>query len=497
MWLSDLVTDEPVTATPARRRRRARPGRARPRRRRRRGPRAAQRERRRADLAGGRRRPLPDDGADPAPRRAAAPGRPAHARRWPSPAPSSAAIAGQLAARRLPGLGGGVGGQRRRRRRRSRPRLRRRRRRRPRPRRPAVGGHGARPGPARLAGARPSRGDGRAPATASAAWPCGACAPTRSTSLAAAAVLVVAVAALLVADRLRLEPLTRRADLVSQLRFAVTMQDLRTVVLLRRQLRGERPRSTPWVAHRPLARRRRRRPAPCAHAACAASPATRRRGSRAWPLLAVLAGLAVVAVLRGTTPAMLGVGVALYLLGLDAIEPLSQEIDHPDVADGVPHPRGLAAAPPLRSPRSSPLSPFAVDRRGDRRRSSNPSAAAAAFALAFPVTVAGACGSVVSVVRDAADPLQASTHRAVPPEFAGFSSFVRARRAARHQHDPGAHGAGDARVPDRRTAVRMAVLDVLVDRRHRRVGAQARRVAGESRCRRRSPNAGAAKAARP
>ena len=52
------------------------------------------------------------------------------------------------------------------------------------------------------------------------------------------------------AGRLRVEPLVRRADLVSQLHFAVTMQDLRTVVLLRRQLRGERAAQPAVGAHR-------------------------------------------------------------------------------------------------------------------------------------------------------------------------------------------------------------------------------------------------------
>ena len=62
-----------------------------------------------------------------------------------------------------------------------------------------------------------------------------------------AVVVVASAVAVALAGRLRVEPLVRRADLVSQLRFAVTMQDLRTVVLLRRQLRGERPRATPWL----------------------------------------------------------------------------------------------------------------------------------------------------------------------------------------------------------------------------------------------------------
>ena len=39
----------------------------------------------------------------------------------------------------------------------------------------------------------------------------------------------------------------RRAGLVAQLRFAVTLQDIRTVVLLRRQLSQETPRNRPWI----------------------------------------------------------------------------------------------------------------------------------------------------------------------------------------------------------------------------------------------------------
>ena len=42
-----------------------------------------------------------------------------------------------------------------------------------------------------------------------------------------------------------MEKAQRRARLVAQLRFAVTTQDLRTAMLLRRQLAAERPRPTP------------------------------------------------------------------------------------------------------------------------------------------------------------------------------------------------------------------------------------------------------------
>ena len=228
--------------------------------------------------------------------------------------------------------------------------------------------------------------------------------------VSAAVVLALAVVALVIADRLRLEQLTRRADLVSQLRFAVTVQDLRTVVLLRRQLRGERPRTSPWVTVR-------------RHTDAGPTSAVVRRGVRGlarYPAsrlvrmaaLAVLAGVAIVVVLNGTTPLVLAAGLALYLLGLDAIEPLSQEIDHPDVTDGVPRPRGWVLVRHLAAP-IVVLIPFALIGAATVTVA-EPGSAAAAFALAVPVTLAGACGSVVSVVRDAADPLQAPSS-AMPP----------------------------------------------------------------------------------
>jgi len=67
--------------------------------------------------------------------------------------------------------------------------------------------------------------------------------------------LAMVAAALALGGRLRLEPLARRGELVSQLRFAATVQDLRTVVLLRRQLRAEALRDRPWGSRRGRRRR--------------------------------------------------------------------------------------------------------------------------------------------------------------------------------------------------------------------------------------------------
>jgi hypothetical protein len=238
-----------------------------------------------------------------------------------------------------------------------------------------------------------------------------------------AVVVVVSVVAIALAGRLRVEPLVRRGDLVSQLRFAVTMQDLRTVVLLRRQLRGEQPRTRPWIRLR-------------GHAGGHAGRAVWRRdwkGLARYPVsrivrmaaLAGLAGVAAVATLRGTTPAFIGVGLALYLFGLDAVEPLSQEIDHPDHTDAVPLDRGWMLALHVAAPGLAVI-PFAVV-GAVVVGLLEPSAWAGALALGVPICWVGTCGAIISIVRDAPDPLKpvSPSAAAVPPEFAGFTSTLR------------------------------------------------------------------------
>jgi len=236
---------------------------------------------------------------------------------------------------------------------------------------------------------------------------------------AALAVVGAAAGALACAGRLRVEPLVRRADLVSQLHFAVAVQDLRTVVLLRRQLRGEHARSRPWATVRT--------------GGSGATGAVWRRGWRSLarsPLvrlarmagLALAAGLAALAVVDGTTPALVGVGMALFLLGLEAVEPLSQEIDHVDLLDLLPHARGWVLARHLAAPAVAVIPfaalstiPIAV---------AEPEAWAAAEVLAIPITWGGTLGAAVSVVRGAPDPLSAPAS-GIPPEFAGLRESLR------------------------------------------------------------------------
>ena len=130
-----------------------------------------------------------------------------------------------------------------------------------------------------------------------------------------------------------LEAALRRAGLVGELRFAVTLQDLRTVLLLRRQLAQERARTRPWI---------RLRPGPGA--------VVRRdlRGLARFPAvrivrmlgLGVAAGAALRGMWSGTTPLLLLAAVCLFLAALDAIDPLGQDVDRPERWGTFPIPDG-------------------------------------------------------------------------------------------------------------------------------------------------------------
>jgi hypothetical protein len=163
--------------------------------------------------------------------------------------------------------------------------------------------------------------------------------PLHFDALALAGVAVaIAVPALAVArvGGTSLEAAERRASLAGQLRFAATLQDVRTVIVLRRQLAQERPRTRPWL----------RLPRPKPGTNGPRRPVWRRgwHGILRWPfsrvarltLLAAAMGLSMVAAWRGSTPMVVVAGLALFVAGLDAVEPLAQDVDHPDRLESIP-----------------------------------------------------------------------------------------------------------------------------------------------------------------
>jgi hypothetical protein len=250
--------------------------------------------------------------------------------------------------------------------------------------------------------------------------------PLDVVALIATAGLVGAGVALV--GRVSLEALARRADLVAQLRFAVTMQDLRTVVLLRRQLSYDHTRRRPWIRLGSSGR----------------APAVWRRGwhsllrfptGRLLRMLALALGAAAcqVAVVHGTSPALFGTLVCTFVLGLEVLEPLSQEVDQPDRTDSFPMPRGELMARHLAAPAvvlfgvallgaSAGVAIDAVLTDGDRVGAAIP----VAILLSFAAVYAGAAGATVSIVRDAPDPLAGANQDVyLPPEMAGFTTVLR------------------------------------------------------------------------
>jgi hypothetical protein len=120
-----------------------------------------------------------------------------------------------------------------------------------------------------------------------------------------------------------LEAARRRASLAAELRFTASVGDLRTVILLRRQLAAERPRRRPWLLI----------------GSAGAHPVWRRgwQSFMRWPavrvarvlMLAVGAGAVSVAAWRASVVLFVVPGVLLFVAALDLIEPFAQEVDHP------------------------------------------------------------------------------------------------------------------------------------------------------------------------
>ena len=75
-------------------------------------------------------------------------------------------------------------------------------------------------------------------------------------------------------------------------------------------------------------------------AGLAGHPALARLAVGRVAALGAVAGLCAYGTWRGTTPLIIVAGIALFIAALDAIEPLAQEVDHPDRAQGVPVERG-------------------------------------------------------------------------------------------------------------------------------------------------------------
>jgi len=236
-----------------------------------------------------------------------------------------------------------------------------------------------------------------------------------------AVVVALTVVSIARVGSLSLEALARRSALVSQMKFAVTLQDLRTVVLLRRQLSQEHMRTQPWLR---LPR-------------AMGGDVVIIRGLRSlmrFPLrrlvrMATLSGVGgylFVVAWNGTTPALVVAGLLLFIVGLDVVEPLSQEIDQPDRTDSFPRERGLLLTKHLIVPALTAL-PF-VKVGVVVAFIARPEISTLGYGTLLGLAAgAGAVGgAALNSISGAPDPAGSATAGlALPPEMSGMGTLIR------------------------------------------------------------------------
>ncbi len=241
----------------------------------------------------------------------------------------------------------------------------------------------------------------------------------RPTGLVGAAVALGVVAAGVAGvGGTSLEAAERRSTLVGQIRFAATLRDLRTVVVLRRQLSQELPRSRPWF----------RLP----------SWPDSAGWHRSWHsllrfpvlrltrlvVLGAAAGAALAGAWRGTTPLVIAAGVALYVAALDAMEPIGQELDHPDRRDGHPRPAGMLYLSQMGPPLVLMGLIGLVGAGVMVALAGTGPAAEAGLVDAVPAGWCALAGAAISVIQGP-PPLFSDAGSLMPPEIAGARAVIR------------------------------------------------------------------------
>lgn len=239
--------------------------------------------------------------------------------------------------------------------------------------------------------------------------------------LAPLATVAVAAVALTRIGGLSMEAARRRTALVGQLRFAVTQHDVRTVLLLRRQLSAEGRRARPWV------------PVPGGRLADRLPVVARDLHSLArWPLgrigrlaaLGAVAGAAAAGAWSGTTPSLLISGGILFVAALDAVEPLAQELDHPTRLRSLPLPAGRVLVDHLAVPAAVLVLVVGVATAVAAALQPDRTFLAVLAIGSVPAALAALAGAAVSVVSEPV--LDTATEALVPPEVAGPRLVLRA-----------------------------------------------------------------------
>jgi hypothetical protein len=242
-------------------------------------------------------------------------------------------------------------------------------------------------------------------------------------ALGAVLTLALLAGGLLGIGGLGLEEAQRRAQLVAEMRFSASVQDLRTVILLRRQLASERPRRKPWLRLR----------------SGSTSPIWRRdwQSFLRWPLVRVVR-VVLIAVAAGglavggfdLTPVLFALpGPLLFIAALDLIEPLAQESDHPTRRLLLPKASAELLRTHLTAPAVAMIVVLLLAAVAAAAIGANPGLALGVGAVVcIPLAVVMVCAAAVSATNDpyefALSPQMAQTVSLAPIVVALIAGFL-------------------------------------------------------------------------
>jgi hypothetical protein len=216
-------------------------------------------------------------------------------------------------------------------------------------------------------------------------------------ALGAALALALLAAGLLGIGGLGLEAARRRAELVAEMRFSASVQDLRTVILLRRQLASEHPRRKPWLR--------------VGGGRSSPHPIWRRdwQSFLRWPAVRI-GRVVVIAVAAGgiaaagfsQTPVLFALpGPLLMIAALDLIEPLAQENDHPTLGLLLPSRSGVLLRSHLVAPAVATGLVLAIATVAAAAIGGDPGLALGIGAISLiPCALLLACAAAVSATND-------------------------------------------------------------------------------------------------
>jgi len=228
-----------------------------------------------------------------------------------------------------------------------------------------------------------------------------------------ALVAVVVIAGYRAVVGVSVERILRRAVLIRQIRFALSQQDLRSLILLRRQLAFEAPRRRPLIKIR-IPR------------IAARFPVFVRdlRSYMRWPTrritrvagLSIVAGLSVAGMWHGTTVLIAGTGVLLYLISLEVVEPYGQEVDHPTVMETMPLDTGRILVEHLIGAAVAMIPIWLVATAAAFAASGSTDLVFSMLAAMVPMALVSVGAGALSIQRVGSNE---TTSMGVPPELAG------------------------------------------------------------------------------